>query len=172
MSETPQTEQVEVEESSEENSDNIVVVDPDDYQRTQKLKAIQEAKDEYKRYKRNKSEILMEMKEVWVNGEEAYRRERGERIADYATELIPLIEEGIERGPLTEEDTITSLGPEYENIDIIRVAKFSGHVNAGDGELASLSAPNCDDIYRQLERIERKLGLGIELELDKGPAKI
>lgn len=36
---------------AEESSDSIVVVDPDDYQRTQKLKAINEAKKDLKQTK-------------------------------------------------------------------------------------------------------------------------
>ncbi|WP_188788791.1 hypothetical protein, partial [Halobellus salinus] len=58
MSENP-PEKVEVEESEEKK--NVLVVDPDDYRKTQKLKAIQEAKDRYREYTLNRSERFREL---------------------------------------------------------------------------------------------------------------
>jgi len=156
---------------AEENSDSIVVVDPDDYQKTQKLKAINEAKKEYRKYKRQKSEILQELKEQWRNPEEAYDSERGMRLAEYGTELMPLIEEGLEKGALTEEDMKCSLGDGFREIDVRKVVTNGGRVFK-DGEMEPIPTLNSDEVYRQLERIERKLGFGLELETDKGPAEI
>lgn len=156
---------------AEENSDSIVVVDPDDYQKTQKLKAINEAKKEYRKYKRQKSEILQELKEQWRNPEKAYDSERGMRLAEYGTELMPLIEEGLEKGALTEEDMKCSLGDGFREIDVRKVVTNGGRVFK-DGEMEPIPTLNSDEVYRQLERIERKLGFGLELETDKGPAEI
>jgi hypothetical protein len=155
----------------EENSDSIVVVDPDDYQKTQKLKAINEAKKEYRKYKRQKSEILQELTEQWINSEEVYDSERGMRLAEYGTELMPLIEEGLEKGALTEEDMKCSLGDGFREIDVRKVVTNGGRVFK-DGEMEPIPTLNSDEVYRQLERIERKLGFGLELETDKGPAEI
>ena len=83
---------------AEENSDRIVVVDPDDYQKTQKLKAIEEAKKEYRKHNRNKGQILAEFDEYWKDAIGAYQSERAMRLAEYGTELMPLIEEGLEKG--------------------------------------------------------------------------
>ena len=105
---------------AEENFDRIVVVDPDDYQKTQKLKAINEAKSEYKKYKRQKAEILQNLEERWLNPRKEYDSERAMRLAEYGTELMPLIEEGIEKGGLTEEDMKCSLGDDFREIDIRR----------------------------------------------------
>jgi hypothetical protein len=156
---------------AEENSDRIVVVDPDDYQKTQKLKAINEAKSEYKKYKRQKAEILQNLEERWLNPREEYDSERAMRLAEYGTELMPLIEEGIEKGGLTEEDMKCSLGDDFRELDIRRVVTNGGRVFK-DGEIEPIPTLNSDEVYRQLERIERKLGLGLELETDKGPAEI
>jgi hypothetical protein len=156
---------------AEENSDSIVVVDPDDYQKTQKLKAINEAKKEYRKYKRQKSEILQELTEQWINSEEVYDSERGMRLAEYGTELMPLIEEGLEKGALTEEDMKCSLGDGFREIDVRKVVTNGGRVFK-DGEMEPIPTLNSDEVYRQLERIERKLGFGLELETDKGPAEI
>ena len=155
----------------EENSDNIVVVDPDDYQRTQKLKAIEEAKREYRRYKREKGQILVEFSEYWGSPKEAYNSERAMRIAEYGTELMPLIEAGLEEGVLTEEDIRFGSGNEFKEVNIKEIVRNGGQVPM-DGEYKPLPALFGDAVYRQLERIERKLGLGLKLELDKGPAEI
>ena len=161
---------------AEENSDSIVVVDPDDYHKTQKLKAINEAKKEYRRYKRQRSEILQKLEEKWMNPEEAYHSERSMRLAEYGTELMPLIEEGLEKGALTEEDMKCSLGHGFREIgfreiDVREVVTNGGRIFE-DGEMEPIPTLNSDEVYRQLERIERKLGFGLELETDKGPAEI
>ena len=156
---------------AEENSDRIVVVDPDDYQKTQKLKAINEAKSEYKKYKRQKAEILQNLEERWLNPREEYDSERAMRLAEYGTELMPLIEEGLEKGGLTEEDVKCSLGDGFREVDIRKVVTNGGRIFK-DGEMEPIPTLNSDEVYRQLERIERKLGFGLELETDKGPAEI
>jgi len=156
---------------AEENSDRIVVVDPDDYQKTQKLKAIEEAKKEYRKYNRNRGQILVEFDEYWKDAIGAYQSERAMRLAEYGTELMPLIEEGLEKGGLTEEDMKCSLGDDFREIDIRRVITYGGRVFK-DGEMEPIPTLYSNEVYRQLERIERKLGLGLELETDKGPAEI
>lgn len=155
----------------EEETDNIVVVDPDDYQKTKKLQSIQEAKDHFKEVKRNKNELKLELKDQWSNYDEAYRDMRARAVADYASEMIPLVEAGLESNSLSEDDLIASLGPKKYDIDIRHVAGQGGKISV-DSKVKPLPAPNCDEIYRQLERIERKLGLGLELEENKGPAQI
>lgn len=156
---------------AEENSDSIVVVDPDDYQKTQKLKAINETKREYRKYKRQKSEILQKLRERLRNPEEAYNSERGMRLAEYGTELMPLIEEGLKKGALTEDDMKCRLGDDFREIDVRDVVTNGGKVFKG-GKMYPIPALIADEVYRQLERIERKLGFGLELETDKGPAEI
>ena len=155
----------------EEETDSIVVVDPDDYQKTQKLKAINEAKKKYRKYKRQRNEILRELKEQYRNHKEAYDSERGMRLAEYGTELMPLIEEGLEKGALTEEDMKCRLAASSRELDVRKVVKHGGKVFK-DGELEPIPILDADEVYRQLERIERKLGFGLGLETDKGPAQI
>lgn len=156
---------------AEENSDNIVVVDPDDYQKTQKLKAIEEAKKEYRKYKRSRGRILVEFDEYWRDPKEAYQSERAMRIAEYGTELMPLIEAGLEEGVLTEGDMKCSLGNGSREVNIKEIVRNGGLVWI-DGEHKPIPTLLGDEVYRQLERIERELGLGPKLELDKEPAEI
>ena len=156
---------------AEENSDRIVVVDPDDYQKTQKLKAIEEAKREYRRYKRKRGQILVEFDEYWKDAKEAYQSEKAMRIAEYGTELMPLIEAGLEEGVLTEGDVKCNLGNCPREVNIKELVRNGGLVLI-DGEHRPIPTLLGDEVYRQLERVERKLGLGLELETDKGPAEI
>jgi hypothetical protein len=155
----------------EKETDNMVVVDPDDYQKTKKLQSIQDSKDHFKQVKRDENEIKLELKEQWSNYREAYRDMRAKAVADYASEMIPLIEAGLESGSLSKDDLVASLGPKKYDMDVRHIAEQGGRIHI-DGEMKPLPSPNCDEIYRQLERIERKLGLGLELEENKGPAEI
>jgi sugar phosphate isomerase/epimerase len=162
---------------AEENSDSIVVVDPDDYQKTQKLKAIQDAKENYREFTLNRAEKFREISETWGNPKEAMKGEEATTLALYGSELIPLIEEGLEGGTLSEEDLkvetdeLTSRILGKEEMDIREVVDLQGRVWV-DGEKNSIPRQYQKRVYRQLERIERKLGLGLELETDKGPAEI
>ena len=72
---------------------------------------------------------------------------------------------------MTEEDMKCSLGDDFREIDIRRVITNGGRVFK-DGEMEPIPTLNSNEVYRQLERVERKLGLGLELETDKGPAEI
>ncbi len=164
---------------TEENSNNVVVVDPDDYQKTQKLKAIDRAKKEYKKVKRNKTEEVEKL-ERWQNPLEAYRSIRARRLADYGSELLPLLEEAIESGTLEESDLTCDLGRGNSSVKVDRFVRNGGNVYEDDGltlprtdgEFGPAPLIICDSVYRQFERLERKLGLGLELEENKGPAEI
>lgn len=159
MSETPQTEQVEVDESTDES--NVFVVDPDDYQKTRKLKAINDAKD-YVRKLRQDEPNRAKSKE-W----QGIHNRISEAVAMYGSELLPLIEDALDQGILEEDDLETEYGSLREFIT------YDGRVP--DHEKEELVDPKPHiymAFYRQLERIQRKLGLGLELQEDKGPASI
>jgi hypothetical protein len=159
MSETPQTEQVEVDESTDEK--NVFVVDPDDYQKTRKLKAINDAKD-YVR-KRRQDEPETAGSDEW----QGIHYRTAEAVAMYGSELLPLIEDALDQGILEEDDLETEYGSLREFIT------FDGRIP--DHEREELADPKpyiYMAFYRQLERIQRKLGLGLQLQEDKGPASI
>jgi sugar phosphate isomerase/epimerase len=163
------TENVEIEESEE--TKNVLVVDPDDYRKTQKLKAINESKKRFKEINQNHTELYRELKETWSNPKEALRRKRANALAVYGSELLPLIEEGLDTGALSEDDLIATLGENKVDMEIRKIVRQEGEVHIR-GEKEPLPRANCMEVYRQLERIERKLGLGLDLEEDKGPANI
>lgn len=162
---------------AEENSDRIVVIDPDDYQKTQKLKSIQEAKDHFKEYTINENQIFKELDETWNNPQEALERRRSKALAMYGSELMPLIEEAVTTGSLKEADLVVEADPITESVidrgelNVREFVEFDGLIVA-DGQKADVPEMYLKKIYRRFESIERKLGLGLELETDKGPAEI
>lgn len=134
----------------------MFVVDADDYQKTRKLKAINDAKDYVRKRRRDAPDTAS--RNEW---RAIYRRE-SEAVAMYGNELMPLIEEALEQGTLDEDDLETKYGSLREFV-------------RRDGMLEELEKPVPPmymSFYRQLERIQRKLGLGLEMKEDKGPAEI
>lgn len=149
----------------------LYVADPDDYAKTRKLKAIQDAKDNYKRYTTDEAAILEKFRDTWGNPNEALKSKRAEALALYGSELLPLIEEALQNGALAEDD----LQVETDELTARVVGKAEMDVrdvidNRGimwvDGETKSLPKKYQNRVYRQLERIERKIGLGLTLEED------
>jgi len=160
MSESPRdTEEVKLEEESDEK--NVFVVDPDDYQKTRKLKAINDAKD-YVRKRRKETPETASSKE-WGG----IHLRNAEAVAMYGNELLPLIEDAVDQGILEEEDLETQFCSVREFI------AYDGRVPDHENEELLDAKPQIYmAFYRQLERIQRKLGLGLELREDKGPASI
>ena len=103
--------------------------------------------------------------------------EGGRAVAMYGSGLLPLIEEGIEKGAISEEDLKVETNAMVDRLldkpfmDIREVIELEGRVMA-NGEYQAIPRRFQKKIYRQLERIERKLGLGLDLEEDQGPANI
>jgi hypothetical protein len=174
MSESP-SEKVEVEESETEK--NVLVVDPDNYRKTQKLKSIQEAKDHYKDFILNEHKCWKALNDVYEDPDEAVEIERARALAHYGSELLPLIEEGLERGAISEDDMKVETNPmvarllDKPEMDIREIIELQGRVWA-NGEKQSIPRRYQKRVYRQFERLERKLGLGLDIEEDKGPANI
>lgn len=171
MSENP-SEKVEVQEPEKEK--NVLVVEPDDYRKTQKLKSIQEAKENYKDYIINEHKQFEAMKDTYSNPNEALEHKRTEALALYGSELLPLIEEGLRTGSVSEKDLKISVQTtvfDFEDLDIRKVVEKRG-TTLRDNEVIPLPQIHQQKVYRQLERIERKLGLGLDLEENKGPANI
>ena len=166
-----------VETEASEDTKNVLVVDPEDYQKTQKLKSIQEAKDHFKSFTLNEREKFEKLSETWGNPEEALKHKEAKALSMYGSELIPLIERGIEEGGLSEDDLEVELDnvaksiTGKKNMSIRTIVKLEGRIHNGDN-MRPLPSHTQMRVYRQLERIERKLGLGPDIEVDNGPAQI
>lgn len=166
MSEAPQdTEHVELEESTEEKS--VFVVDPDNYQKTKKLKSIHQARDHVLDVRKNKHENMDQYKQfrgVWYD---SYHRHLAESVASYGHEVMPIIEEALENGAIDDELLKVS-----EDMDIQTFVYSEGRVPSEDDELEAPSPTKTMAVYRQLDSVLRELGLGLDFEEDKGPANI
>jgi hypothetical protein len=159
MSEASQdTDSAELEELTDGKT---VVVDPDDYQKTRKLKAINDAKDHVRKLRRDRPDQVGQKEWRTINARTA------EAVAMFGNELVPLIEDALEQGLLGEEDLETEYG------SLMTFIHCDGLLpNREEEELQNPKRPAYMSFYRQLERIQRKLGLGLELREDKDPASI
>ena len=145
--------------SLDDEVDNMIVVDPDDYQKTKQLQAINEAKEAVREMRREKP--LTASTKKW----DGFHTRMSERVSDYGREMWTLINKGKEKGILEESDT------EAATIEISEFIFANGAVQDGD-EYRTAKEAEYMAVYTQLTVIEDKLGLGLELEEDKGPAQI
>lgn len=171
----PQEETVTVEESKEET--NYLVVDPDDYQRTKKLESINTAKKEIMKTRKNRTDVIKKMQEGFITKNsdrqpiDLYCSELGRSVAQYGSELLPLIEDALEKGSLSDSDLTVSLSEDRVDVDVRQFITFDGRAEY-KGKLEFLPETNSMAVYRQLQRIQRKIGLGLDLEEQKGAAEI
>jgi hypothetical protein len=158
---TKDHEKAELEESPEDK--DLFVVDPEDYQKTRRLKAINDAKDHVRKLRQGQPDRATRTE--W-NG---IHKRLAEAVADYGGELMPLIEDAIDKGLLNESD----LENEVIDLDLREFIIHNGCIpDYENKELEDLSPAQYMAFYRQLQKIERKLGLGLELQEENGPAEI
>jgi len=153
------------------DSTTVVVTDSEAYGQTQKLKHIYKSKRKVQEMRRNSEELVKEYDDYWhrTHGRKVYNRELASSVADYGTELLPIIEQAKREGQLNAADTKTDrfgiFVTDFISTDGMKVDHESEEVEPYK-PLKTLA------VYRQLNRILRKLGLGLELEENKGPANI
>jgi hypothetical protein len=174
VNESPEPDHVEVEETTDEKS--VFVVDPDEYHKTQRFKAIAETKG---RVREAKNEVTKSETEQLRNN-----RQTAKLVVAYGNELLPLIKEGKEKGTLCEDDLLIKTTPPNEEKDgtlghIVRYIESDGRLISDNAKdiVRYPSSPYQNPLiynsaYRCLLNIEKELGLGIDLEEKKGPAEI
>lgn len=155
---TDSREKAPVDEVDEEPA--VFVIDPDDYAKTRKLKAIADAKEHVWKLRRNRDDVMTKTKH-------SNRQDRiAQAVAGYGTLLLPLIEGGLEKGAI-ESDMLV-----INQFDIRGFVEYEGALPTDDDELEIASVPEAMKIYRRLEAIERELGLGLEINEETKPAQI
>jgi hypothetical protein len=168
MSDSEEAETVEQTDSEEAT---IMVADPDDYQKTKKLKSIYEAKNHVSNLRQNRNERVEYLGDNFKRvggGPAMFADELAASIADYGNELLPLIEEGKEKGVIEDDDLEAQIRPD----DPISIEKFiilDGQIREGNDYTSEVTSMA---VFRQLQRIQRKLGLGLDLEEEQTPAEI
>ena len=159
-------------ESQLQNDDqDFVVVDPDNYQKTKKLEMIHDAKQEVLNATKDRFKLVIELGDNFgPEGPELFRRVLARKVSHYGSELLPLIEKGVESGTVNESQLTVQL-PGNPEIDILEFVQNNGRITY-QGEENWTTEEDSMAVYRQLDRIQQDLGLGLELEPDKGPAEI
>jgi hypothetical protein len=159
MTETPEGKQP-VESPDEESA--VFVVDPDDYGKAKKIQAINDAKRYVRKIRQNDPEVASPKE--W---DSRYAR-LAEAVAFYGSELWPLIEDALERGALDYNEYLIADGGE---LSVELFIRKDGSIER-DERHRPASREESMKVYRQLERVQQELGLGLELEEDKGPVRI
>jgi len=87
-----------------------------------------------------------------------------------------IIEDALREGLLIEDDLKIESVTGNEQWDILKLIKFDccieGDFISEEGKYTPLGDKNLNHIFRHLEKIQRKLGLGLEIESETDPAQI
>jgi len=134
----------------------LYVADPDDYGKTRKLKALNDAKDHVRKIRNDRPGTATNRE--WNN----LNIRLAEAVASYGHELLPLLEAAEAAGTIGDGDYYTEEPPKT---DIREYLYTDGRVETRDGTDFEVPPPHrAMAIYRHLQRLERKLGLGLDLE--------
>lgn len=134
----------------------IYVADPDDYAKTRKLKALNDAKSHVREVRNNRPALAKDKE--W-DGENARLTEA---VASYGHELLPLLEAAQDAGIIGDGDFYTD-GPGKD--DVRAFLNTDGRIKTPDETDFMVPPPHRTMvIYRHLQKLERKLGLGLQLD--------
>lgn len=149
---------------ADEDNAEFLVVDSEDYQQTKNLEAIFKAKKQVRQLTQDPEWIERDSSAA----KRQYNKKLCYAVCYYGSELLPLIEEAIENEIISEDMTQLSWGAIQDYVT------SNGHIpkNKDEDEWIRAKPLQSMAVYRQLRRIERKLGLGIEIEKETEPAQI
>lgn len=160
----------------EDDEQSLYVVDSEEYQKTKKLESIYQAKKEYKRVRSEKSKIVQRYETLYRNPKVSYYQHLASSLAMYGSELIPLVEDALEEGLLIEDDLMIEAIGGNRQWNILELIRFDccieGDFISEKGKYTPLGDKNLNHVFRHLEKIQRKLGLGLEIESETEPAQI
>ena len=152
----------------EDDEQSLYVVDSEEYQKTKKLESIYQAKKEYKRVQKYTG--------IYRDPKGSYYQQLASSLAMYGSELSPIIEDALKEGLLIEDDLKIESVSGNDQWDILELIKFDccveGDFISEEGKYTPLGDKNLNHIFRHLEKIQRKLGLGLEIESETDPAQI
>ena len=173
MSEISDNKSIEKEDDDEQS---LYVVDSDEYQKTKKLESIYQSKKEYKKIRSNRSKIIQKYTGIYRDPKGSYYQQLASSLAMYGSELSPIIEDALKEGLLIEDDLKIESVSGNDQWDILELIKFDccveGDFISEEGKYTPLGDKNLNHIFRHLEKIQRKLGLGLEIESETDPAQI
>jgi len=134
----------------------IYVADPDDYAKTRKLKALNDAKSHVRQVRNDRPGLAKP--DEW----DGLNHRLAEAVASYGHELLPLLEAAQDAGVVGDGDFYTD-GPRKD--DVRTFINTDGHVKTADGPEFEVPPPHrAMTVYRHLQKLERELGLGLQLD--------
>lgn len=134
----------------------LYVADPDDYAKTRKLKALADAKERVRKQRDDWPDTASPTE--W----EALHQRLSEAVAMYGTELMPLLDEAERNGTLVDDDFWV------EDMDVRNFVHNDGLILDNTGAEVEKPHPVVSmRIFRHLQKLERKLGLGLDLTAEQ-----
>jgi hypothetical protein len=152
-----------------EDDTTVVVTDSENYGETQRLKQIYKLRSRVQDLKMNKSELSKEYDEYWSNkrGWEVFDEDLSSTVALYGSELLPVFD-SIEQ--IAEEDYKVEI-TEDKSVDIRLFVNKDGK-RVKDGKVEAYPSLFSMSVYRRLNELVEKSGLGLETESETEPASI
>jgi hypothetical protein len=152
----------------ESDREAFVIGDPEEYQKKKKLQSIYKRRERILKLSEDRTKLVEEYGSTYrETGKDIWKGEYATACAEYGNELLPLITDAIEKGEL--DGSLMHM--DEGNIDIYHFIVSQGKRHTGD-DLETPEPFVVMNIYRRLDNIMRELGLGLNLEEQKGPAEI
>ena len=137
----------------------LYVADPEDYAKTRKLKALNDAKEHVRKVRNNRPNTAN------TNEWKGMGSRLSEAVASFGHELLPLLDEAENVGIIDDPEYVTAAF--FKEIDVRHFIMLDGSLRSKDGEVYQPPAVESMAVYRQLQRLERTLGLGLKLESEE-----
>ena len=139
----------------------LYVADPEDYAKTRKLKALNDAKEHVRKVRNNRPNSATT--DEW----EGMASRLSEAVASFGHELLPLLDEAENVGIIDESDYVTTTF--IKEIDVRHFIMLDGSLRAKEDNEKIYQPPGVESmaVYRHLQRLERTLGLGLKLESEE-----
>jgi len=160
---------VDVDVESTEDDTTVVVTDSENYGETQRLKQIYKLRSKVQDLKMNQNELSKEYDDYWSNrrGWEIFEEDLANAVALYGSELLPLF---YSIDQISEEDYKVTVS-EGNSVDIRFFVDKDG-MRKNEGEVGAYPSLFSMSVFRRLNELVEKSGLGLETESETEPASI
>lgn len=151
----------------------VLIVDPDDYQRTKKLETIHKTRQQVIEIRQSKTKMATDNPFSKTNWQDVYNAELREAVSQYGIELYPILKVALEEGTLSEDSLIVDTH-HYGEVHIFGFIDRDGIMKREDSDDIEEFVHPVDSlkIYRRLDTLMQQLGLTLDLEETKPPAQI